>query len=112
MIDAGAVRELIETYKKHGWILRRVLLSDALSLALETDKRSLFGDVPILGSDLDAAWFSRPPKPGGVAWEIRYLGDIPYALLENVDEENPEFESKLTEVEGRLRASLGAKRTA
>jgi hypothetical protein len=112
MIDADAVRELVETYKKHGWILRRVLLTDVLDKSFGNEKKTLFGDVPIKVSDLDAAWFSRPPKPGRVSWEIRYLGDIPYALLESVDEGSAEFETILQAVEGRLRESITAKRSA
>jgi hypothetical protein len=112
MIDAGSIHELIETYKKHGWILRRVLLSAAAGEALGDGKMGLFGDVPVQDSDIDAAWFSRPPKPGGVAWEIRYLGDIPYALLERADENDPQFESILSGVETRLRDAIAAKRTA
>jgi len=112
MIDADGVRELIETYKKYGWILRRVLLTDALDKSLGSNKEQLFGDVPVNISDLDAAWFSRPPKSGPIAWEIRYLGDIPYALLENVDEAGAKFETILQAVEGRLRRSIAAKRSA
>ena len=112
MIDADAVRELVETYKKYGWILRRILLTDKLDKSLGSKKETLFGNVPINISDLDAAWFSRPPKAGPIAWEIRYLGDIPYALLENVDEAGAEFETILQAVEGRLRESITAKRSA
>jgi hypothetical protein len=112
MIDAGSIRELIETYKKHGWILRRVLLSATAGKALGDRKIELFGDVPVKDCDIDAAWFSRPPKPGGVSWEIRYLGDIPYALLETADEDDPRFESILSVVESHLRESIAAKRTA
>ena len=105
MIDADSVAELIATYEKHGWILRRVLLSgDA--------KISTPAEVPVVSSDIDAAWFSRPPKPGGVAWEIRYLGDIPYALLEKLDENAPDFEEKLAAVEARLRDAIVKKQEA
>ncbi len=108
MIDAGAVRELIDMYEKHGWILRRVLLTPQLAKSLRSNK-PLFDDVPAKDSTIDAAWFSRPPKQGGVPWELRYLGDIPYALLEQIDEEAPEFEERLAEVEDRLRISIAAK---
>lgn len=112
MIDAAGVRELIETYAKHGWILRRVLLSPQLNKALDKYKHELFGDVMVTDSDLDAAWFSRPPKAGDVTWEIRYLGDIPYALLEPMDESSDEFESCLKGLESRLRETITAKREA
>lgn len=102
MIDASAIAAIIATYQTHGWILRRVLLSPALINALGAGKDTLFGDVPITDSSIDAAWFSRPPKIGAVAWELRYLGDVPYALLSNADENTPEFEAILQGIEEQL----------
>ena len=112
MIDAGRVRELIEKYEKHGWVLRRVLLSASGKKSLSNALENIFQKVPIASADIDAAWFSRPPVAGGVAWEIRYLGDIPYAMLEKLDEGNPEFEEKLAAVESRLIDAVSAKRNA
>jgi len=112
MIDSRGIGEIIATYHKYGWVLRRVLLTAARGKILGKDKDTLFGDVAITDSVIDAAWFSRPPQKGGVAWEIRYLGDIPYALLENADENDPEFENILQGVEERLRESIAAKQTA
>lgn len=102
MIDASAIAEIVVTYQKHGWILRRVLLSSATNKKLGKDKKQLFGDAAIAESEIDAAWFSRPPMKGGVAWEIRYLGELPCALLEKVDEYDPEFENILQQIESRL----------
>ena len=110
MIVPAAVSEIFATYKKYGWILRRVLLSATLKKKLGSSLTDLCGDVPATDSDIDAAWFSRPPASGGVAWEIRYLGDPPFALLENLDEDDPDFERTLGEVETRLRGSVAAKR--
>lgn len=112
MIDACAIREIITIYQKHGWVLRRVLLSAGLKKALGKGKDALFGDVPVADSNIDAAWFSRPPKSGRVSWEIRYLGDMPFALLENIDENAPEFENVLGSVESRLRDWIVSKETA
>ena len=112
MIDAGSIRELLETYSENGWILRRVLLSAALSKQLGDEKLRLFGDVRIEDSDIDAAWFSRPPKPGGVAWEIRYLSDVPYALLERFDENGAEFEEQLASLGSLFRDAVTKKQSA
>ena len=112
MIDASAIAEIITTYKKYGWILRRVLLSPELAEKLGDSADTLFGDAPISDSAVDAAWFSRPPAVGEVAWEIRYLGDIPYALLAKVDESDPGFENILQVVEERLRDHSTLKQTA
>ena len=112
MSESVAISEIFATYKKHGWIGRRVLLSPTLKADLDTDVKTLFGDLSVVDSDINAAWFSRPPQSGGVAWEIRYLGDVPFALLERLDENDPEFEASLRLVESRLREAVAAKRSA
>jgi hypothetical protein len=109
MIDAGSVRDLIETYRKHGWVLRRVLLTPASSKVITA---RIFDGVQIDNSHIDAAWFSRPPTTGLVSWELRYLGDTPYALLQKVDEKSPEFDAILKSVEARFTEAIAAKREA
>jgi hypothetical protein len=108
MIDAAQVNEIVRTYTKHDWLLRRV------SLTVETE--ALLGaidlGVPIVRSDVDAAWFSRNPADGAVAWEVRYLGGIPYSLVEHLDERSPDFETRIKAVEERLTAAVAAKRTS
>ena len=106
MINAAAISEIIAIYRKHGWILRRILLTAAMKDRLGKDAAQLFDDVQAIDSDIDAAWFSRLPKQGGVAWEIRHLSETPYALLENIDENSPGFEDALRSVESRLRETL------
>ena len=106
MIDKTAVAEIIATYKKYGWLLRRVLLTDSLRATLGDDIRTLFGGVPVIASDIDAAWFSRPPQAGPTAWEVRHMSPNPYALLEHVDENSTAFEEQLAAVEARLRGAV------
>ena len=112
MIDAGTICELVNTYKKHGWLLRRVLLSAGAGKTLASQIADTFEGLKIVTSNIDAAWFSRPAKPGGVSWEVRYLGDIPYALVEKLDEDDPDFEQKLAAVQSRLVDAITAKRNA
>lgn len=107
-IDTKAIGDIIATYTKHGWILRRVLLCGTLPDGLAAS--DIFGTAEVGVADIDLAWFSRPPRPGGVAWEVRYLGNIPFALVEHLDEDNPGFEAKLRHVEQRLSESIAAKR--
>jgi hypothetical protein len=109
MIDVRMVEEIIATYEKYGWQLRRVLLSDELKKQLGDSRSNLFENTSVINSLVDAAWFSRPPNEGGVAWELRYLGDIPFALLEKVDENDSEFENILNGVEVRLREAIAKK---
>ena len=110
MIDAASIREIMSVYAKYGWVLRRILLSEPLRSSI-ADIAGTFGEVPVLRSDLDAAWFSRPPNGGPVAWEIRHLSTSPYALLEHIDEGSPSVEDDLAIVENRLRSSLSDKRS-
>jgi hypothetical protein len=108
MTNPDAVREIIATYTKHGWILRRFLLSEAAQAAFSGQ----FKDTEVRSAPIDAAWFSRPPTPGETAWELRYLGDIQFALLEYVDEGSAEFEAALAAVEGRMTDSIAKNRQA
>lgn len=84
MITADTIRGILELYSKHGWTLRRVLLSDATQVRLRDDLQDLFGPIPIVSSDIDAAWFSRPSSAGGESWEIRHLAETPFALVETI----------------------------
>lgn len=79
MITAEQIREILSLYAKHGWILRRVLLSDNLRDSLADD---LFGNAEIVASRLDALWFSRASANDREAWEIRHLSKTPFALVE------------------------------
>lgn len=99
-------REIVATYEKHGWMLRRVLLS------AETRKRLTArpADVDIIDSEIDAAWFSRPPESGIISWEIRSLGATPFALVEFVDEDSPDFEHVLDAVKQRMAESLAQRK--
>lgn len=94
------IRDIITTYAKHGWTLRRVLLSAATADAVKASP-DLFGSAEIVESGTDAAWFSRERQDGGTAWEIRYLGPTQYALvtiIENDDSWSDEFVRLETEL--------------
>ena len=112
MIETNEIGEIIAVYQKHGWVLRRVLLSAALKRRAGDNILPLANGVQITASDIDAAWFSRPPQPGGVPWEIRHLSKTPYALLENIDETSTEFEDTLRAVESRLRETVAQVKSA
>lgn len=110
MIDIDAIPDIVATYKKHGWLLRRILLSGKTKAKVAD--ALVLDDVKIVDAEIDAAWFSRPPGKGRVAWEIRYLGDPPFALLESIDETAPDLEHLLRDVECRLIESIAAKISA
>ena len=106
MIDPESVREIVRMYEKHGWVTRRFLFTKELAGAIGPQAEG----IPIHPSDIDAAWFSRPPKAGGVPWELRYLGEPPFALLENIDEDSGDFEDSLKAVERRLKDAIAGKK--
>ena len=105
MIKAAQIAEILSLYKKHGWILRRVLLSDALRKSLADSLGELFGAAQLRSSEIDAVWFSRASKADQEAWELRRLSETPYALMEIFDEDDEEEirEETLAEVESRLK---------
>lgn len=80
MISQTSIREVISQYEKHGWILSRVLLSKGLKESIED--LSMFGEIDLVDSKLDALWFRRNRNDGHTAWEIRRLSEPPFALCE------------------------------
>jgi hypothetical protein len=83
MIDRDGIASILDQYEKHGWKLRRVLLSRDL---LKKDPKIVeaFDGAEMQDAEIDAAWFSRSSRPGLTAWELRYLSTTPYALLETI----------------------------
>ena len=101
MTDPATVGEIIKQYEKHGWTLRRALLSDNSRTTLA----GTLGEMPITESDLEALWFSRRAKPDTESWELRRLTGSPFALVavipSNASEE--EVESTLAQVADDMR---------
>lgn len=77
MIGASAVAEIIAEYEKHGWALRRALLSPESQTMLA----NIVASVPVEEEDFDALWFARQSKPDRTAWELRRLSALPFALV-------------------------------
>ena len=55
-------------------------------------------------SEVDAMWFTRPAQGGCEAWELRLVGETPYALFElfESDEVEEDREDVRREMEARL----------
>jgi hypothetical protein len=109
MISVEQIKEILTQYKKHGWTLRRVLLSDELRVRAYNELVALSAGeaVEFVSSDVEAAWFSRPSKEGE-AWELRHLSIAPFALFEVFDEDDEEEtrEQERKEMETRLKLSV------
>ena len=96
------VSEIIATYQRHGWELRRVLLRPETRAALPAE---LFGQATVSESDFDALWFARPSHAGREAWELRLIAELRYALFEAFegDESEADREEVRLEMENRMR---------
>ena len=101
MIGEREVKEILAQYEKHGWSLRRVLLSAEIKRNLPA---MLFGQTEIVSSALDALWFSRASFEGGETWELRHLSNPPFALIKvfEADDEEDVREDARCEMQTRL----------
>ncbi len=97
-------KEIVATYEKHGWNLRRVLITPA-ARAEEPRIAEAFPRAAIVNSEIDALWFSRPSHGGREAWEVRSVAEQPYALFEafEVDDEEEDREAARREMENKMR---------
>ncbi len=82
MGQPALIEGILALYRKHGWALRQVLLTEKSGNALAGLLDVLFGETEISVFQKDAAWFSRPSGKDGEAWEIRLFSEAPYALIE------------------------------
>ncbi len=105
------MQEILLQYKKHGWNLRRVLLSAETENFLSASLENLFGEVEIVSSETDAAWFSRASGAGNEAWEIRRLSGTPFALVEVFESEDVEEVREEARKEMETRLSKSASKT-
>ena len=98
------IREIIATYAKHGWRLRRALIRPETRPELTGREAEVFEDITVRDSSIDALWFARPSHAGREAWELRLVSETPYALFETfeADEQEEDREEVRLEMEARL----------
>ena len=102
------IKEIVGSYQKHGWELRRVLLRPETNAGLKVGPGAndfSSAGVRMEEAEVDALWFSRPSHEQREAWELRLLAENPFALFETfeVDETEEEREEMRREMEARLR---------
>jgi hypothetical protein len=104
-MSSELTREIIATYKRHGWQLRRALLRPETRQAIGSDARELFGDASQQESDFDALWFARASHGNREAWELRLIAEQPYALFEafEASDDEDDREDARRELENRMR---------
>lgn len=95
--------EILAVYRKHGWQLRRLLMTPETRAQLELS--TPLDEARPEEAQIDAMWFSRPSHGGREAWELRLLAEQPYALFETFekDETEEQREEMRREMENRMR---------
>lgn len=98
------IKDIIATYERHGWKLRRVLTRPE-TLSVVSQAVDLLGEAEPGESDFDALWFARPSHAGREAWELRLVSEQRYALFEafEADETEEAREAARREMENRMR---------
>ena len=106
MSQENLINEILVTYEKHGWKLRRALLRPETRAAIA--ESGLFNLAQIEDSGIDALWFSRPSRGQCEAWELRLVATTQYALFENfeADETEEAREELRREMEARMRSKV------
>lgn len=103
------IKEIVGTYKKHGWQWRRALLRpenrEQLNAAFDPETLEM---VLIEEGDVDALWFSRASTADREAWELRLVAETPFALFETFekDETEAQREEMRKEMEARMKEKL------
>ncbi|HZG53237.1 MAG TPA: hypothetical protein VEZ40_13990 [Pyrinomonadaceae bacterium] len=102
-------RETLATYRKYGWQLARVMMRpDALAELRAATGGENFESLTPREFPVDALWFVRPAGGGREAWELRLVGETPYALFElfEPDEEEEDREDVRREMEAKMKERL------
>jgi len=101
-MEKTAIAAIIEQYERHGWTLRRVLISRELAGALGGD--GMFSDADVRPSPHGGMWFSRRSLPDREAWEMRRISASPFAVVEVIPDEftDEEREKVLSDAESRM----------
>ncbi len=105
MKKADRFAELIATYHKHGWELRRTLMQSSTRLEFSAETAALLGLTQIKEGPVDALWFARPSHNDREAWELRLVAETQYALFETfeADETDEQREDVRLEMEALMR---------
>lgn len=108
MSPIDRINEILATYEKHGWQLRRALLRPETRAELNDESWS--GDVSIEAAQLDALWFSRSSQQNREAWELRLISATQYALFEVFEADEPELEREEVrrEMEARMKEKVSS----
>jgi hypothetical protein len=105
MNHSDLIKEIVSTYQKHGWQLRRALVRpesrDQFVAALDSPSKI----TVVEEASVDGLWFSRASHEEREAWELRLVAENPFALFETFekDETEEQRDEMRREMEARLR---------
>lgn len=109
-------KEIIANYRRHGWELKRVLITPAVRNDLKAEAEGIFDRADLIEAEFDALWFARPSTAGREAWELRLVAEQAYALFaafesdeteEDRDEARLEMEHQMRDQVSPLRGVAG-----
>ena len=108
---AELFKEIIATYQRHGWELKRVLIKPATRDHLKQQAAGLFNEAKLIDAEFDALWFARASHGEREAWELRLVAEHPYALFAafESDETEEEREEARLEMEHQMREQVSPK---
>ena len=106
-------KEIIGTYRRHGWELKRVLASPAMRNDLKAEAAGVFNGAALIEAEFDALWFTRPSTAGREAWELRHVAENAYALFAafEPDEAEEDREEARLEMEHQMRDQVSEPRS-
>ena len=82
--------EIVATYRKHGWELKRALLQFVTRAEISAKEADILAPITIKEDVIDALWFGRPSNNNRTAWELRLLSETQYALFETFEADETE----------------------
>ncbi|MCM3873341.1 MAG: hypothetical protein ND895_21885 [Pyrinomonadaceae bacterium] len=104
MNQRDLIGDIVATYQKHGWQLRRLLVLPETRAEVVNKDELTFAGARIDDASLDALWFSRASFDQREAWELRLVAETPYALFETFEGDGAEeaHEKVRQEMEARM----------
>ncbi len=105
-------KEIIANYRRHGWELKRVLITPAVRNDLKAEAEGIFDRADLIEAEFDALWFARPSTAGREAWELRLVAEQAYALFAafEPDETEEDRDEARLEMEHQMRDQVSPMR--
>lgn len=104
-------KEILATYGRHGWELKRVLIKPETRNDLSLEAAGILSEADLIEAEFDALWFARPSTAGREAWELRLVAEQAYALFAafEPDESEEDREEARLEMEHQMRDQITPK---